>query len=156
MAEEGAGIGVYAPVCTLAAMHRMGTRCSATSAFAVPSSPELALRVSEAGGGPAPTEGTPVPPCESPRGLVMVLWVLAVGFLPQSLLARFSSPQMREDTLWLSEQALLQSVFVVWDLIPWEVCLVLRDCSWGPSLENAPPPPFLSAHIAKYRMPGQV
>jgi hypothetical protein len=61
-----------------------------------------------------------VPSWEPQHGLAMVLWVVAVGFLPQSLLARFSGPQMREDTLWLPEQALVQSV--VWALAPWEMC----------------------------------
>lgn len=61
-----------------------------------------------------------MPSWESQQGLAVVLWVLAVGFLPQSLLARFSGPQTREDTLWLSEQTLVQSV--VWALAPWEIC----------------------------------
>lgn len=56
----------------------------------------------------------------------MRLWVLVIGFLPQSLLARFSSPQMRGHIVALFEQALVQSGFVVQSLTLWEVCLVLK------------------------------
>lgn len=110
-------------------------------------SPERALRVSVAGEGSAPVEGMPPFPAFWIGNSSATPWVLA-GPCDDTLGV---NPHMR-GTHWLSEQALVLSIFVIWGLTLWEVCFVQREGWWEPSLghQSSPHPP-LSAYVAKYR-----